>query len=377
MKNKIKILYLFNHLRYGGAEVGLATTLKYIDRTEFACAVVSIEKRGAVGEEIEKTGTRVIYLDTTPSLFNLPLILKILKIVKKEKPDILHTSLFYSNFFGRIAALLLLRARPVVITEERSMYTEKRFYHVILDNILSRVTDKIIACSRSVVDFTVRQEKIPERKFHLIYNAVDSARFDIPESKDEIRRRYGLSGKDFVVGTVGSLIPKKGHRFLIEACSDLVKSIPDIKLLIIGEGESREALERLVRSVGISQRVRFLGPRKEVPEIVKMMDLFVLPSLQEGFPRTLLEAMYMGLPVCASNISGIPEIIRNGQNGLMFEPADPSGISRQIFSLCSDAGFRKNLGSNARKTVEAGYLPEDYLRNLEGLYLKLYEDKKR
>ena len=371
MKNRIKILYLYNHLRYGGAEIGLLTTLKYIDRNRFDCSVVSIEKRGAVGEMIEKIGVKVTYLNTDSVLYNLTAIFRVLKILKCQRPDILHTSLFYSNFFGRMAALFLFRGRPVVITEERSMYTEKRFYHILIDNLLERMTDKIIACSRSVIDFTVRQERIPENKFYLIYNAVDSDRFNVRESKGEIKKRYHIPETDFVIGTVGSVIPKKGHKFLIEACGDLVKEIPNLKVIIAGGGENRRDLEGLARITGIAQKVQFFDFGNEIPELMKVMDVFVLPSLQEGFPRTLIEAMYMGIAVCASNISGIPEIVRDGENGFLLDPGDPAAITKKIISLYADANLRNRLGSNARKTIESGYLPRDYLESLEGLYSKL------
>jgi len=371
VKNKARILYLVNHLRYGGAEIGLLTTLKNIDRARFDCSVVSVEKKGEVAEEIESAGIPVTYLNTRSALYNLPAILAVLDIIKKERPDILHTSLFYSNFFGRIAALMLFGPKPIIITEERSMYTEKRFYHVIIDNLLSHVTDRIIACSKSVVDFTARQEGIRKEKFHLIYNAVDSTRFDIPETKDAIRRRRGFSERDFIVGTVGSIIPKKGHKFLIDACAGLAGDIPELKLVIVGDGEIRTRLERYVSAQGLAQKIKFPGQRKDVPEIVKMMDVFVLPSLQEGFPRTLVEAMYEALPVCAARISGIPELIRDGENGFLFEPGNVTEIAEKIFMLYNNADLRNRIGASARRTIESGYLPADYLKSLEGLYVDL------
>ena len=174
---KKKILFLFVHLNYGGAEIGLLTTLKSLDKSRFDPIVVSIEKKGIVGEMIEKSGFKVIYLNDKARIFNIPLIPKIVRILRSEKPDILHTSLFYANFFGRIASLF--KKPPIIVSEERSMYTEKKFYHVILDKILSVFTNKIIVCSKSVLDFTSKQEKIEKNKFHLIYNAVDQERFNI------------------------------------------------------------------------------------------------------------------------------------------------------------------------------------------------------
>ena len=372
---KKKILFLFVHLNYGGAEIGLLTTLKSLDKSRFDPIVVSIEKKGIVGEMIEKSGFKVIYLNDKARIFNIPLIPKIVRILRSEKPDILHTSLFYANFFGRIASLF--KKPPIIVSEERSMYTEKKFYHVILDKILSVFTNKIIVCSKSVLDFTSKQEKIEKNKFHLIYNAVDQERFNIKEKKEELRARYGYPQEGFIIGTVGSLIPKKGHKFLIEATSALKGSIPELKLLLIGDGASREELRNQAEAQGAKANVEFLGAREDIPQLMKIMDVFVLPSLQEGFPRTMLEAMYMGIPVVASNISGIPEIIEEGKNGFLLTPGKFTDIMDRLKAIYSNPELRRSVGANARKKIESAYLPKDYVRELENLYEKLSNKKCR
>lgn len=371
---RTKVLFVSVHLNYGGAEVGLLTTLKNIDRDRFDCTVVSIEKKGVIGEAIERLGFKVIYLDARARLFNIGLVMKMIGVLRKEKPDILHTSLFYANFFGRAAALF--RRPAVILTEERSMYTEKRFYHVAIDRALSAITDKIVVCSDSVLRFTVNQEGIAGDKFRLMYNAVDTERFNVSETRDALRDGYGFSKEDFIIGSVGTLIPKKGHRFLIEALSGLINEAPRIKLLMIGAGESAAELTGFAKARGVNERVVFLGSREDVPQLMKSMDVFVLPSLQEGFPRTIVEAMYSGLPVIASDISGVPEIISDGENGLLVPPGDVSALAGRISALYRDPDLRKRLGENARKRVENGCLPRDYVPRLEGLYSELLKGNK-
>ena len=179
------------HLNYGGAEVGLLTTLRKIDKNCFSCKVICIEGSGPIGEEIKKIGIDVEYLNSSARPWSLRTLIRLIKALKNKKIDILHTSLFYANFFGRIASFFV--KIPVVVCEERSMYTEKKFYHIILDRMLSSFTDKIIVCSKSVLNFTVKQEKIKKDKFCLIYNVVDKERFDIKEKKDELRKKYSYS----------------------------------------------------------------------------------------------------------------------------------------------------------------------------------------
>ena len=370
----IKILYVMVHLNYGGAEVGLLTTLKKINRQRFDCSVLSIEKKGRIGEEIEKAGFKVTYLNANARLYNIPLIFRIAKILKKEKPDILHTSLFYANFFGRVASLFI---KPkVIITEERSMYTEKRFYHILIDKLLSGITDKIIACSKSVIDFTVKQENISREKFSLIYNAVDAERFNVSLEKSELRKKYGFSNEDFILGTVGSLIPKKGHRVLLEAASLLSKEVPNLKVLLVGDGKERKNLSQLASKLGISDKVLFLGARKDIPELMKIMDVFTLPSFQEGFPRTLVEAMYMGLPVIASNISGIQEVISDGKNGFIVPPGDPKMIAEKALVFRKNRDLCYNMGTNAKDRIISANMPTHYMSKLEGLYMQLYKGRR-
>ncbi len=364
-----KVLFLFVHLNFGGAEVGLLTTLKNIDTKRFDCEVVSIEKKGAIGEEIEKLGFKVTYLDDDARLFNLSLIFKIKDILKKVNPDILHTSLFYANFFGRVAAIF--HKPKAVITEERSMYTEKKFYHVLIDRVLAFFTDKIIVCSESVLNFTIKQEKIGPGKFYLIYNAVDAARFDIKKSKIDLRKELGLSQDDLVLGSVGSVIPKKNHRFLIESYAAISDKLKNSTLIFVGEGESKKELMELTYKLGIKDKVRFFGQRNDIPELMKAMDVFILPSLQEGFPRTLIEAMYTGIPSIATNISGIPEILKDGENGFLIEPGDTGLLTKRILELSMDRKLREKIGAEAKKTIESGYLPDGYAKKLEALYGEL------
>ena len=372
-KPRIKVLFLFVHLNYGGAEVGLLTTLKNLDKEKFEAVIVSIEKKGAVGEAIEKLGFKVIYLDDDARLFNLKLAGKIARIIRSEKPDVLHTSLFYANFFGRAAALVT--RPPVVVTEERSMYTEKRFYHVLIDKALEPFTDSIIVCSKSVLDFTAHQEKIDKSKFSLLYNCVDSDAFTLPETKEALREKYGYGRKDFIIGTVGSLIPKKGHEILIKAFVDIKKSIPEARLLIIGQGPELERLNALSKELAVSASVEFLGPRADVPKLMKLMDVFTLPSFQEGFPRTIIEAMYLGLPVVASNISGIPEVVSDGHTGFLVAPGDIDAIIGKILLIYKDNNIKENFSRNAVDVILKRHMPSKYAKELEGLYLGLLKRK--
>lgn len=370
---KIKVLFLYVSLIYGGAEIGLFRTLKTMDKNRFECSVVSIEKKGPLGEQIEKLGVRVIYLNSAARLFNLFLIFRIAGLLAREKPDILDCCLFYANFFGRAASFFF---RPkVVIAEEHCVYNEKRFYHIILDKLLSHFTDRIIACSNSVIDFTSGQEGIKKEKFNLLYNAVDAERFDIAKSKEELREEYSFKREDFIIGTVGTIIPRKGHKYIIEAASQIQEVVARLKILIIGDGPGRRELEDFVRLRGVEDKVIFMGARADIPNLMKMMDIFAFPSLQEGFPIAILEAMYLGLPVIASNISGIPEVISDGKDGFLIEPENSQALGEKITVLYEDKDLRGEIGFNARRRICSDFLPVHYITRLQKLYLEELDNK--
>ena len=172
-----------------------------------------------------------------------------------------------------------------------------------------------------------------------------------------------------------SLIPKKGHRFLLEAVSRIQESVPNVKLLIVGEGEERNKLERLSKTLSLKERVDFLGAREDIPRLMKIMDVFALPSLQEGFPRTLVEAMYSGLPSVASNISGIPELVEDGECGYMVDPGNIESIANRLKTLYIDAKLRYNMGAEAQEKIKTAHLPHHYVEKLENLYTELEKKK--
>ena len=228
-----------------------------------------------------------------------------------------------------------------------------------------------------MLEFTANQEKIDKTKFCLIYNSVDAGRFPASENTSALREKYGLPIEGYIVGSVGSLISKKGHEVLIEAAAILSKDITDLKVIIVGEGGRKDDLVALASKLGLGKRVVFMGPRDDVPQMMKMMDIFVLPSFQEGFPRTVIEAMYTEIPVVATNISGIPEIISDGDNGILIPAGDANAIAQKCLMLYRNPGLRKSIGINAKKKVESGYMPQDYSCRLEGLYSECLKEKAR
>lgn len=367
-----KIFYLIDNLNSGGAEQLLFITLKFLEKKRYVPVVYCIQEKGKIAQEIEEQlAISVHCLNRRCRLWNLRVVIDLMRIFLKERPDILHTNLFYANYFGRIAAIFT-RVPVVVITEHGSYSNFKRFYHHWIDFILSLFTAKIIAVSNAVKEYLLKHTLIPGSKITVIYNAVDFEKFDnaLKQEKSFMRSKLGFSESDFLLGCVATLAPWKGQFYLLEAFAEIKKFHPNLKLLYVGRDpiEFRAQLEDYARKNNLDGSVHFLGERRDVPDILRALDFFIFPSLTEGLGIALLEAMYMGLPAIASGLEGILEIVEDGKDALLSSAGDSQDLANKIRILVEDGQIKNNLGYNAREKVKSNFSPQVFIENLEVLY---------
>lgn len=365
---KKKILFIHQNLIVGGAEELRLTLLKHIDRGKFDITVCNIENNGVIGEEIEKLGFTVMNLNRRCVIWDIRIILDLYKLIKKKHYDIVQTSLFYANLHGRIAAYLA--KTPVIISEEHGIYGWKARHPIFIfaDKILSKITNRIIACSNSVKEFTVKQEKIPTDKFITIHNCIDIDKFSITATKEQLREHYGFGKDEKIVIIVGSLRELKGHKYLLEAFKMVRKKISNVKLLIVGSGPLEGKLRNQSQLLNCEDSIVFMGLRRDIPQLLKMSDLFVLPSIEEGFGIVLLEAMVSGLAVIATKIDGIPEVVVNGITGILVSSEDSKILEHNIITLLQDTKLRTEYANNGREHVLRYFTPKSYIDKLEELY---------
>lgn len=367
----IRILYLYENLHIGGAEQLLLTTLKYLNHDKFNPVVCCISEKGKIGSEIEKLGVPVRVLNRKVNLWNIRIILDLVKIFKREKPDILHSSLFYPSYFGRITALFT-KIPIVIITEHGTHSNFKKFYHHWIDFILSFFTTKVVAVSRAVKEYLLRYALIPEQKIAVIHNAIDFERFNTAFGMDKnlVRQKLGFLESNFLIGCVSNLAPWKGQLILLQAFSRVIRYFPSAKLCIVGRNAAsfRQELEAFVQKNKFGESVYFLGERRDTPWILRAFDIFVFPSLTEGLGISLLEAMYMGIPAVASSTEGILEIIENNENGILVPPGDFKELAKEIIILLKDKDKMQRIGCNARKKIEMLFSPKTYIEKLELFY---------
>jgi glycosyltransferase involved in cell wall biosynthesis len=191
---------------------------------------------------------------------------------------------------------------------------------------------------------------VPEDRIRVIHNAIEPWETKGGYSREETRRRHGLAEDHRVIGVVGRLSPEKGQRIFLKAMKKVVHSVPNARALIVGDGQDRETLERVCEVEGLQRHVIFVGHQERIADYYRAIDLLVLPSLSEGLPNTVLEAMNFGIPVVATSVGGVPEIIRDG-NGVVVPPNDAIALGRRIIDLIGDRELSRAIGLRGKESL--------------------------
>ena len=363
-----RVLYIIATLPIGGAEEHLKTVVANIDSYGFKPTVCCIGEKGLIGEEIESLGVEVITLGRMKGKGFDPRIIKgLMALIKEREIDIIHTHLYHANMYGRAAALA---ARVPVVATEHNVYKSYKKKRSVINRLLAKRTDSMIAVSMAVKDEICKRDSIDPAKVEVIYNGIEVERFKVPDAEEKRRAKValGLEPDIIVAGTISRLSKQKGHTYLLRAFADLTRSFPELKLLVVGSGPLEDELKSQAEKLGLSESVIFTGARRDVPEILKALDIFVMPSLWEGFPVSLLEAFATGLPVVVSPVGGVVDAVKDRVSGLYVEPEDVDGLVAQISKLLKDNEMATGLGTEARKVVEESFSVSCMVDSLAELY---------
>jgi len=368
-ESRVRVVYMAHTFAVGGAEEMVLNLVQHLP-PRFQPVVCCIHDAGPIGEEIRKTGTPVSVLGLTPGLRRPGDLSGIRRYLRDQRPAILHTFLLTASLYGRLAALL--EHVPVVIGTEVNIYERKRWHHILAERLLMRGTDRVIASARSVREFYARQVHADPEKVDVIYNAVDWNALrpaEQPGTRERMRTSLGLSADMKVAGVIARLTEQKGHRFLFEALA--APPLADVHLLVVGDGELREALRVDAGRLGLASRVHFLGARRDLGELLAAVDVFVMPSLWEGLPLSLILAMGAALPVVATSVAGIPEVVVDGEAGWLVPPGDSAALARALTDVFADPARAASIGRAARDWVRPRFGVEEYVTAVAGLYDRL------
>jgi len=371
------ILYLVTGTNVGGTERSLLEICRHLDHSRYRPVVVSLKKEGPVAPMIRDLGTEVISLGMreeagilSAAEFTLGL-LRLPRLLRGRSFDLLHSFLFRANIFGRLTARRCGIARTV--SSYRGTLEEPKPWMLSLDRVTLKRADALCTLSETLAAELRDRLQAPPEKITIIPNGIDAsaARRAVADCAPHARRRLDLSPADMVLVAVGRLHAEKGLSFLLEAFRPFFHQHPRAVLVLAGDGPERERLQKQAEALRVAARVRFLGTVLSPWEVLAAADIFVLPSVHEGMPNALLEAMAASLPVVATAVGAVPEMVEDGRQGLIVPPGDPASLTGAIERLAWSPDLRKEMGVRALQRATDAYSLDTARGKLEDLYEKL------
>ena len=356
---KKKILYIIDKMKPAGAQTHLAEVISGLSKKNFEAKLVTLEGLGV---------KRIYGFSGLRGLFRL------VRLMRQEKFDIVQTYLFSENILGVIAAKL--SGIKVVITGRRDtgMLCQGGWPHILAYRVTNCWVSKIICVSEAVRRVVLKKEQVGQDKVEVIYNGININKFEDRRSKMEDRKnlkeKLGIKVEDLIVGMIANFSWIKGHKVLLEAAPEIIEAIPNVKFILIGDGELFESCKLQAAGCRLKDKILFLGKRTDVPELLSIMDVSLNLSYSEGMSNTILESMAAGLPVVATAVDGNPETV-NSETGILIPAGDPRAASKAIVSLLKDEVLRKRLGGRAKEVAQEKFDSKIMIRKMEELYEEL------
>jgi glycosyltransferase involved in cell wall biosynthesis len=370
----INILQLIHRYRGNYPLLNLQVRL---DPAGFRTTICFLSGENDGKNQLDADGYDVLYLGCPGPrlrLHNLPLILRLKRIMEEREIHVVNCQQHRSTPLG-VAAATLADQRPAVISTLHGLGFARTWRRKFLNWLLYRKVDRIVGVSEEVSrDILNANWRLPKEKVETIHNGLDYDAFLKDADKDAAREGL-LPGKSrgFWFGTAGRLAPVKNHRTLISAFGKVARRHSHVHLLIAGDGELAGELQNLVARSGLQEQVHFLGFRRDMPLILKSLDVFVLPSLREGFGLALVEAMASGLPVIGARVGGIPEIFGDGDFGRLIEPADADDLADAMNRMVETSPERLvSMGQAARRRALEDFSADRMAADYERLYEQVF-----
>ena len=394
MQGRIKVVHVITRLDRGGsAQNTLLTCLGLTERYELVLVHgLSLEsqmtdwEKKAVESGIKESNKRGIKVVPIPSLVrkifpvqDLRAFFCLWRLMIREKPYIVHTHTSKPGILGRWAARMA--GVPIIVHTPHGHVFFGHFgplasrFFLVVERLMAFITDRMVALTEGERNDYIALSVCHPGKLVTIHSGVEIDRYmAVQVNIQEKKRSLGLNPKGLVVGTVGWLLPIKGPMYLLKAMARVWQSHPETSLVFVGKGDLEKELREEALRMEASGRVSFLGWRDDIPEIMHTLDIFVLPSLNEGMGRVLVEAMAAAKPVVASRVGGIPDLVKHGQNGLLVEPGDIEGLSLAIRKLLIDTKMRDEMGRRG-KTMALDFGVEKMVEKIDALYSSLCQRK--
>ncbi len=370
----IRVLHLFVTLPVGGAENLLLSILRQLDPTRYESVVCTLGERGILATQVEALGVPLVELGLMRGGSRGRAVQVLAELLRRERIDLLHAHLYHANLIGRLAAR---RAGIPAVISIHNTYTRPKWHRRFINWWLARsYTGAIIAGSAEIRCDILRYDHVPTELVEVIPNAVDLSRSVSTLTRQVARERLGLAPDAYVLGTVGRLEEQKGHRFLLDALYHLRAEGLETVLLLVGGGREVVALREQAARLALGDRVRFLGMRDDLGDLFRAMDLFVMPSLWEGLSLAMLSAMAAELPVVATNVGGVPEVLGDDERGFVVPPGDAVALADRIAWCHDHPDAVARAGTVGATHVCANYSDAALVKRVEAVYERVYRARR-
>ena len=390
MNKKIKILRIISRLAVGGSTYHAIVLTAHQDKEVFDCVLVrgtEGETEGSMLEFARQKGLKSIcYIPEMERKVSLKRDIlafwKLFCLIRREKPDIVDTHQSKAGALGRLAAFLA-GTKVTIHTIHGHVFYDffgklKSSLIVLVERLLARHSSLLVAVSENVrKEILAFKVGTPEKVITIPYGIELDKYLSIDGHRGDLRRELGLSEMDIVIGNVQRLVPTKGHRYLFKSIQLLKEIRPEVRFVIAGDGEMRGELEQLAENLGLKENIYFLGFREDVDNIYADSDALIFPSLTEGAPFAIIEALASARPVVATDVGGISELIDDGRCGFVVPAKDPRALTEALLKLIRDEGLRKSFGENARSKVYPHLSHTRLVKDMEKIYLELVNSNRK
>lgn len=379
---KMNILYVITKLELGGAQKQLLSLIRELDKERFRPFLFTAEEGLLIPEALSINGLTLIksrYLERAINPFkDIPALLELYRSIKNNNIDIVHTHSSKAGILGRWAARLA-KAGAILHTVHGWSFHDyqsrpKRRFFIWLEKLSAKFTDRIIVVSHHDREKGLKNRIGEKNKYLLIRYGIDYRDFTNKNGQN-LRKEFGIVASDLVVGMIACLKPQKSPQDFIKLADLVRQTVPEVKFILIGDGILRNKVQSLITKLNLQNTVILTGWRRDIPQILSVLDVFTLNSLWEGLPITVLEAMAACRPVIVTHTGGVQEVIVEGETGFLVFPQDIKKIAERLIVLLKDPRLREAIGQKAKNSLGMNFCLENMISNTQRCYEDLVFEK--
>lgn len=369
----IRVLHIMSTVTGGGVERRRLSLAKAFKGSNFQMKLVGTFKGGAIAEQIEENGVEIIEVGDFNGPFHWEKHRKIQKIIDDFQPHIIHGAVYEGVTMASINGFI--KKVPIILLEETSDPQNRSAKADFLLRIFSWTADRFIAIAPNVADYLINSAKIDSKKVITIKNGVEIPRGVSPEEIKNLRNQYHVKPTDFVIGTVGRLFDDHKKITDIIAAIKMVENVDNLKLLVVGSGRDEELIKQKAIDLGVQDKVIFTGYQFDTAPFYKLMNVFCIASQREGFGLVAAEAMLHRLPVIATKVGGLQNVVVHDETGILIKPNQPKDIALAINKLYNDPQLLDSFADKGFKRAMDNYTEERYVKEVINLYSELLKSK--